>query len=528
MPNTQPEASINKPKTRGMLSLLLGLILLTTFLAYTRLHISIIADFWPLSAREAANILNTEALLNPEAPAMYSWESIPEQTNLYGPLYPIVASPLAALFHQTPYFAHRLTNGLLLLISCGLLAYLIGHKTNRYYGATGALFFYAATVASPSIAAGPDILATLFYIGAIGTVHHYGFTRKAICLAAVLSFAGLLTKPYTVLVIPGMLTYGYLFISPKRALLAAAAIAASTLLGYVAISISMPAYYHSVFSIHSYYATRFFDTLIQQTWEFSYLQFAPITLFILSFPYQSLITTNRLSIARFYGDKPLFASPMGFDRFMTLAAAGVLFTFMGWHGGAYMIYFNHLLLPPLLIAALTHKKWRINRLVLGPILISANALLLLYLLPAPPQEDNYPELLKRLSTEESPILIDPTLEPLQRKLIAADLTDNSQAEYLINYDQMHKSPSQAYTHKWLEQETAKIESGHYKYLLLSNLYNRPHLLFNMEPTPPLTSRYENLGFFKLHVYHGRFRTRTAYGKSASPIFLFRRIEASEN
>ena len=71
MPDTQPEASINKPKARGMLSLLLGLILLTTFLAYTRLHISIIADFWPLSAREAANILNTEALLTPEGPAMY-------------------------------------------------------------------------------------------------------------------------------------------------------------------------------------------------------------------------------------------------------------------------------------------------------------------------------------------------------------------------------------------------------------------------------------------------------------------------
>lgn len=507
-------------------SALLSLLYIALLFSYARIHGATLSELWPLNLREPANIINTEALLDPTAPPMYYWDSLPEQTNLYGPLYPLAAAPLTYLLCDTPYLAHRLTNALLLILSCGIIGFLISAKAGRPMGAVGAILFYVATVASPSIAAGPDLLAVFFYIIAIGAIHHFGFNWKSIFFCTVFAFCGLLTKPYTILVIPGMLTYGYLFISPKRALLAATAIATACVLGYFILSNVLPAYSHCVFGIHGHYATRHLETLLGQTWEFTYLHFAVLALFALSFPYRSLFKSNTLSLARFYGDQPLLVRPIGFDRFMTVAAGAALLLFLGWHGGAYLIYFNHLLLPPLLLAGLSNSGLLTKRPYLSQALLGANALLILYLMPPMPKGETYPDFITPLANETEPLLITPALEPLRRILPTARLTDNSQAEYLVNFDLQNESPSHAKTSAWLEKESAKIEAKTYKYLLLSNMYDHPHLFVQGKPMTPLTSNYEVVGFFNIHVYHAPFRERNRFGKQPIPIFIFKRIEAS--
>jgi hypothetical protein len=492
------------------------------FLAYARIHSATIGESWPLTLREPAFIIQTDALLDPEAPPMYSWESLPEQTNLYGPIYPISALPLAALLDDAPYIAHRLTTGLFLILSCTTLGFLIGRKSGKHYGWIGAVFFYITSVASPSVAAGPDTLSTFFYIAAIGIAYDRGFNWKSILACAMLGFAGLLTKPYTVLVIPGMLTYCYLFVSPKRALFAAVAIATVSLLGFGIISYCLPAYFHTVFGMHSFYATRFLEELLSQIQEFAYLHFSLLALFAFGFPYRSLGSLQKPTWSRLFGNQPLFSKPLGFDRFMTIIAASVLLISLGWHGGAYLIYFNHLLLPPLILASLSRADTLERHFRLSHILLLANALLVFTLLPSQPKNEAIsPAIYKAL--QGGTVLIDPVLEPLTSALPDAHLADNGQAEYLINYDRANKnSPSRPCSKAWFEKESSQIGEGAYDYLLLTHRHNRPHLFLNREPTQFMQSHYELFGYFEISVYYVSFRERGKFGNQPLPISIFKR------
>ena len=73
------------------------LLALLILVCYARVHLATISEPWPLTVRESANIINALAHAQPDAASAYSWESIPEYANLYGPLYPLIErqSPLS-------------------------------------------------------------------------------------------------------------------------------------------------------------------------------------------------------------------------------------------------------------------------------------------------------------------------------------------------------------------------------------------------------------------------------------------------
>lgn len=501
---------------------------LLLLILYVRLHAAILGEFLPVTLREAAFIVQTNALRDASQPPMYSWASIPEQANLYGPLYPTVALPLVALLPDSPYLAHRVTTGFFLIAASFLLGWSISRRAGALNGWIGAVLFYAANVASPSLAAGPDTLATALYVLAILVVLHRGCTPAAISVSFVLGLLALLTKPYAVLAIPGLLVYLFLFKSPKAALASGVCLGVTCLVGYLTLQRLFPAYAVSVFGVHAAFATRSLARLTAQVVEFSYLHYFLLLLFFASFPWRQLWGSCKAVFGRRDWRQPLLTYDLGWDRFMALVAGLAILGSLGWHGGAHLIYFNHLLLPPLLLASLSGCElgWRGRPPAVWTAIALSNALLLGILLPADPKHEPVPQAVLQALQTAPRSLIDPLLEPYSRLYNTVTLVDNGEAEYLVQYaDWQPQGPLADRIRQWECRQRDMFTTTNCKYILLCSV-THAYLHDNQAFATALNTHYRTLGSFRLYPYYAYFRNRAAFGNNAGvEIVVLERQEA---
>ncbi|MGB0370684.1 MAG: hypothetical protein ACPGN3_04985 [Opitutales bacterium] len=491
-------------------------VLLLLFSLYSRLHFGVVDEFWPLTPRESSFILIVEGLLEPEAPAMYSTDSLPQFTNLYGPIYPLVVSLSGSLHQNDPYLTQRILVGIFILIGSVLIGFIVAFRAGVMCGLWGAILYYVGMVGSPSIAAGPDSLAVLLYIAGIAFALRSSFSIGEIMVVVLLGFLGLLTKPYVVLIIPSVLTYVYLFVSPRRALLAALFTLGITVLGGLFINDLWPAYFHSVFAIHAGYTTRVLGELVRQCLAFGSLFFFPILIFFLNFPYKCFKKFRLSPLRLYFGDASVFQKAIGFDRFMTIVAAAALLSSLGWHGGAFLIYFLHLLLPPLLISvfssgALLFAGWKC-------LLLITNALVLLAQIPRNPKTSEFPKFLAM--TLESKVLLDPVLEPLSRVAKDAELVDNGQAEYLINFNLERTGPYSELIERYEKIQRMALSDKHYDFIFLSPVHNRRNFIEYTKVMPTLSESYKLVGSIDIPVYFLYFRHRDQFGRGQNKILVF--------
>ncbi len=488
---------------------------------YLRIHASLLATPWPITVREAAFILQTEALLDPSAPPMYSPESTPDNVNLYGPLYPLAAAPLAALFPNQPYLAHRLTVALFLLGTCLLLGWALAKHSRNIVGFAAAGIFYAATVATPSVAAGPDTLATFLYVAAIVIFTETGPTIKGISAAICVGLLALLAKPYAVWIIPCVIAYITWAHSIRRGIYCALGTIIVSAMGAWLVATWWPEYFFSVFLIHSASASRYPEVLTSQLLEFSWLNFAPIALLLLLLPYRQFL--RQALRWRWHSGKltipPLDHRPT-WCVFMALAALLPLLLSLGWHGGAHIIYFNHLLLAPLLIAALTLEAQvsDLGRSLGAKLLVVANIALLITFIPPPPPLPKAVNL-----SNAGKVLVDPVLEPVRRLYPGADVVDNAQTEYWIRHAKEYGNKDrQARARQWETNLTNQLNNRVYDTLLLANPYahSRPALLTTEGMSDALIMNYDIRGKKTVPAYFLPFRNREAYGIVPLTLFVF--------
>ena len=508
---------------RGGAWLLVAALMLAAALHF-RVHMGVLGLAWPVTVREPAFILQTEAILDPRTPAMYSPESLPEQTNLYGPLYPLAAAPFAALLPNEPYLAHRLTVTFSLLGSCALLGWAASRRGGRLSGASVALLFYCATVSSPSLAAGPDTLATFFYIGAIVLVQELGLRRRTIVGVTALALLALMTKPYSVWVLPCFLVYVAWRHSLRRALEMAGIASLMLIVWLLGAHWLWPEYFSSVFLVHAQAATRHFFHLKQQVIQFSWHYFAPLLLIFLFAPYRAILAESvqwRWNAQTFPEDKRERHHHI-WPLFMSAGAAAPLLVSMGWHAGAHMIYFNHLLLPPLLIAAtnLAAPGATGSRSIVANLSLGANALLLAFITPAMPSPPTAIDL-----TAAGRTLVDPLLEPLRRTNAEVERVDNAQAEYWVSSSIKGDSTARrSRALAWEQDLTRKIESRYYKTLILAtrSIYVRDTLQGAYHNSRALEENYSLVGSFDVNVYCVYFRYRNVFGKVPVPVYVYTR------
>jgi len=492
---------------------------------YFSLHWSLITDPMPLSARESSSILIAEdyaegllqGILSP-----YAVEHYPQSTSVYGPVYTLLAAAVPWTFETSPYFLYRCLSGVIIAFSALLCGGLIAGRGNWQLGLLAAVYFYITQVASTCVGAGADAPAVLFYILGILAILRLGTGWLGLGVGICVGLLGLFTKPYVALIIPAILVYTYLFHSPRRALVAAAWTAFSTGLGSVLVGLTMPTYFHAVFEIHTAYATRDLEHLISQLTLFTKLNAGLILAFALAFPWLSL-RLRLTSLKHLWGGRPLVKPDIGFDRFLALIAAAALLLVLGWHGGAYLTYFNHLLLAPLLLGAFQESDVRISHRFWVKWIVLINVILLAVGRPQM-REANDAHLVIMSNLMNKHVLVDPVLEPIARLFERVDLVDNGQAEYLVKYDQHFGGTFAARSEAWAGQLAIRLESGEYDGLYLSPIYFRKLLLDTGRSSELLHRNYKRVHVARLPIYFSHFKDRKALGKGEIEVYYFERRE----
>lgn len=370
-------------------------------------------------------------------PNQYQWDHWIDGHDGYGPGYPTLVQFFLRAGLDV-YVAHRLVNLIAILLACGLVARML-----RQAGSSGritaavTILFYALNAGSYSIQARPDFLVLLemtamFALGhaaARGTVQtgwRFGVVLGGVALAAFL------TKAYSAFTWAAVLAYLAVFVN-RRGALTAAATSGSILAGGITIFAAYnPLYVLEVFRGQLVQASPNLAWLLHQAGDFSILTCGVIAAIVWPFAQQRWEGWRTAGTESKLPPAPP-AAGRKFWRWQTgLAAAGLL-AGPGWHTGAYLTYFLHLLLVPVLMlvgppppkAAPLGRRWL-------DLALAANLAVLIAVAPGWPRADaSWAELRQDILREPGRVAVDYLMEPIAREKSGLLVVSTGQTGYVL-------------------------------------------------------------------------------------------------
>ncbi|MDB6128831.1 MAG: hypothetical protein JWM35_2727 [Verrucomicrobia bacterium] len=319
--------------------------------------------------------------------------------NAYGPSYPWWARPFTAVIANR-YIAHRVASSVALFLALALLGCCARREgAGSVEISAGLAIVYILNVSSHSLVASTDLLGAALYLAALAASRRGTWT--ALIAGLVLTALATLTKPYFALAWLIVASHQILFFPPRRSLRFLALSAGFGLLVFGLLHAFAPYYFLTTFYTQGVASDRSLNLLLSQTTAFAMLAGGVILLAVLHRPRK-----RTLAFAR---SAPPLDPPVDLWAWTSLVATAALLGAMGWHPGNFLAYYYHLLLGPLTIVALGRMRdWP----RLGPALLAVNLLVLGWLLPSQPTNDNWDALAADVSNLSGPILADPLLEPL--------------------------------------------------------------------------------------------------------------------
>ena len=347
---------------------------------------------WPLEYRESAMVLSTRLLLQGTNP--YGLAVQPELMNVYGIGYPVVVWPFASLFGASLQ-VHRYR------------ALRFDHVP-RALAAAGALLVLAHFTHDLTVAARPDSVGFLLFFLSLVIPWRRDFTVSSLALACVFGAAAFLTKPYFVVGLPLIALYLGLFRSLRGAVVFGAAAAAALVVVVFVVNASFESYFTNTFFIHRDVASRDFGHLMRELPHAMLLNCGALAaLVIASLPRSVVGVGVGAGIARQRGGG-ISPWPMAFPTFILLVNASLMVTWLGWHNGNGILYYNHLVVPFLVWVAV--RRMATSSSVLA---LAAFALGLLFLIfrsqPLPNQQSEGWDVLRGIAQGPARVLAPPTL-----------------------------------------------------------------------------------------------------------------------
>lgn len=286
----------------------------------------------PQEMREGALLWSTRALLTLQNP--YALETLPGPANMYGPLYPLLVVPVAALIGPS-LFAHRLVNGLWILVACGLIFRVLrGYGVTRLTATAGSAMNLAGLLYWVGPTARPDGLGVALLIGAYAVMAPNPLSPRRFGAGLLLAMAGFATKVYYVLPALAVVAWVIWRRGPIRslpiALTAAGALAATTLL---------------LMSVFPAWAPIVLGANLRST------TYDPWHLAIQSRDWAIFSLPLLVGLAAAW--RP-WRAPVDLWTLALGAGVAAMVLALGGHRGAHMTYFFHLVTPPLTVVALRH------------------------------------------------------------------------------------------------------------------------------------------------------------------------------
>lgn len=361
-------------------------------------------------------------------PAQYQWANFVTGHDGYGPGYPTFMRPFLALGGDV-YLTHRLVNLFTLVAVTALVARMLRRKGCPTAPAAALLaIFYALNAGSYSIQSRPDFLVLLEIVGLLafgeavvrGRIAHTLFVDVALGLLALLGF---FTKAYSLAAWGA--TVGYLlFFSDWRKALRAAFVGAAIL----AAGIALFARYNPLYILNVYHGQ-----IAQANPSAIWLGYQ-IGHFLLLAGGVLLVGLTGLRFGR-QPEAPTEpaaeASTAGYWRWHAAVALLLLVVGPGWHTGAYLTYFFHLLLvPTLMLAGHAIRRAREALAPLQTFALVANLSALALLAPAwPHADDGWKEVRADVLAEPGRVAVDYLLEPLVRERPSLHLVSTGASGY---------------------------------------------------------------------------------------------------
>jgi hypothetical protein len=381
----------------------------------------------------------------------------------YGPGFSTFCRPfLAAGFD--PYVAARVANMAALLGAVSILIAILRSNRISWVTVSGvAAIFFALNAGSSSIQARPDFLASLLIMGVLALGRPRFLDRFGPALAGsilgVAALAAYLTKPYCLLAWGTVITFPLVAGKSHRNVARAIAIAAASALiigiGTAAYSMANPYFLTETVMFHFAHRDPSLGVLFFQARDFCLLGCG-------------LVAAVAVSLASKPGGTQGAARPPDSEaRYWTwalLLGAAAMISGLGWHAGAYLTYYYHLILPALAVVA----AYAFETLppAFSGIALIANCALLMALAPGLPRTDrDWDALAADVAGQRGPIVVDYMLEPLAHGRTDARVAGNGINRFAIDEPDLIGGSSEVIraareeVRTYIDNEKALIRNG---------------------------------------------------------------------
>jgi hypothetical protein len=381
----------------------------------------------------------------------------------YGPGFSAFCRPFIAS-GMDPYVAARAANMAALLGAVLILAWVLrSNRVSWVTTASVASIFFALNAGSSSIQARPDFLATLLIMAVLAVGRPSSMARRGSAqggiLLGMLGLAAFLTKPYCLLAWGAAATFpfvaGRLDRNPRRAVAFCLAGAAVIGLGVCIYAGANPYFLLETVMFHFVHRDPGLDVFVLQARDFSILACG-------------LLASLAASVVLGAGGSGGAAWPDNPERrywsWALILGVIAMAAGLGWHRGAYLTYYYHLILPALAVVA-AYAIESIPRAA-GAIALIANSALLMALAPGMPRPDpDWDALSADVADQRGPVVVDYMLEPLARGRVAVRVAGNGITRFaidepgLIGGDSAVIRSARKEAEAYVENERAIIQKG---------------------------------------------------------------------
>lgn len=348
----------------------------------------------------------------------------------YGPGFSTFCRPFLAI-GLDPYVAARAANMAALVGATALLLWILrSYRLSWVAVAAVASVYFALNAGSSSIQARPDFLATLLIMAVLAVGRPLFLCRLNTLvggvLLGVLGLCAFLTKPYCLLAWGAVVTLPFVPRQGERSLgraMGIAGISAAVIgTGVAAFAWANPYFLVETVMFHFVHRDPSFGVFLAQTRDFAMLGCG-------------LVAAVAVSLASGLGGPKANAWPSDSDRrfwvwTLILGSAAIGFG-LGWHRGAYLTYYYHLVLPPLAVVAAFATE--VIPLAFWGLALVANCALLMVLAPRFPSRDSDWDALERdVGSQKGPVVLDYILEPLAKGRSDARVAGNGINRFAID------------------------------------------------------------------------------------------------
>lgn len=348
---------------KKIIPVVFSLILLYFGVELIRYHYLLVTFPYQLENSEGTMLLTTDLLLKGENP--YALRNMPVAMNVYGIGYHLLVYPFARLGGPT-LLVHRALAAFFILLSC-LLFFIIlrRHGIHKLYCFSAVLILYASLLYRYTSTAKPDALGFFLFLLSVFIVYLLQYSTWSLVISVVLGILAFYTKAYFILSIPYLITYLFLFVSKKKAVLYGSLAFFLFVITALIVNQAYETYFVNTFFNHINVATNDMQQLWAQLQFFSMYNsglililalYSALFLFdklrdgsLVSLKFETVRRKLHERVDIFHFDQPFVRISFPLALFCFILSFAIFYFKMGRHYGNIMTYAYQLITPFFLI-----------------------------------------------------------------------------------------------------------------------------------------------------------------------------------